>query len=135
MGIGEIDVPCEIISLDCKSIESDFDTLTLRLSNVGDDRREHLRCRRTLEIEQVLRVGPIVVNCTVDTVAEEAEVQTKVGRSGLFPREIGVGHIHRDEICRVIGSGGIYESSCLVGIDSGITGDTPTQTNLQVIHA
>ena len=131
MGVRPVDGPVEVLGAHDVGHQSHLDTKALGLADVVDDSGEGGRSGTGLVEEQVVGLVPIDVDATADAAIKEAEVETEVERRGLLPGQVLVGHVaghlaghvgRAEEIVVGVGAQGCERR---VGIDGGVTGETP----------
>ena len=142
IGNVETNLPTQVLLLDGHYIEGTLDTLILQVTYVHQQivGKVGTSSYRNL-VQQVLGLALINIDATIDAVASETEVQTNVIGSCLLPLNLSSIALWSDWSDNGVTE--LIERTCLVGmigrnrrivtlVDVLLTGDTITQTKLQV---
>ena len=85
------DFPAQVLLLDGHYVQGHLDTLVLHVADVHQQVVSQVGTRSHGNlVQQVVGNALVNVDATIDTVSQEAEVQTHVIGRGLFPLDIGI---------------------------------------------
>ncbi|EJX10512.1 hypothetical protein EVA_01104 [gut metagenome] len=131
---GETSLPTPILVLNQHRIQSEVYTLVLHGTIVGPHKAQARDIADRFTSQEVCSLRIEVFHTEIQTILEEATLQTNIETVGGFPLEFGVLDVRKDETCQLIHELEVLEvrTACVV-VDIIVTTHVVTSSQFQVI--